>query len=276
MSPQVIVSATMPTYNRAGTLAASIDSVMGQTFPDWELIVVDDGSTDDTATVLRGVVDPRIRVIRLPHNRGRGFARNVAVRHARGRYIAICDSDDRSTPDRFATQVAVLDAHPEIDVLSSRVDWQPGPQLLFPERPDDIARRFTRGEMGVPNGPSMIRASCFARHGLYCEELSAAEDFEFFHRIHRASRFAVVPQVLMQCRYEIPNPGPAWVTNALAHRYALHLAGRRDGGPAPTGTMPFARFARQVRPRLAVYTWDLLRLLHFRWRVRGRTAHRIR
>lgn len=272
--PSVTVSATMPTYNSVTTLPAAIRSVLDQTFTDWELLIVDDGSTDGTGALLRGVSDPRIRLFRLPRNVGRGAARNVAVRHARGRYIAICDSDDVSAPDRFATQVAVLDAHPEIDVLSSRVAWHPGPQLLFPEAPDAIARRFARGEMGVPNGPSMIRAACFAQHGLYCEQLTTAEDFEFFHRISTEARFAVVPRVLMQCRYAVPVPGTPWVTNALAHRYALHLAQRR--AEASSVTLPFAHFARRVRPRLAVYTWDLLRLLHFRWRVRGRAAHRMR
>ena len=109
----------MPTYNNGRWLQEAIDSVLGQTFTDWELIIVDDGSTDDTADVLARCTDSRIRIYTLAKNVGRAGARNVALGQARGRYIAICDSDDISAPTRFTEQVAFLDANPNIGVVSA-------------------------------------------------------------------------------------------------------------------------------------------------------------
>jgi glycosyltransferase involved in cell wall biosynthesis len=270
-----VISAVMPTYNVAQYLPEAIDSVLAQTYTNWELIVVDDGSTDHTAAVLERYRDPRIRVFRLPRNAGRSHARNEAVRRARGRYVAICDSDDISVPDRFEVEVDFLERHPDVDVVSGRIECFPGPQMVFPDDgPEAIARRFARGHIGVAHGPCMIRASCFARHGLYCEDLASAEDFEFLHRIHRSSRFATIPKVLLRCRYELPPLAPGrWAQNALCHRYALYLARARARG---TTVLPFAEYSRRWGPRIGVYTWDLLRFAHFHAQMRLRAQHVIR
>src|SRR4051812_12460500 len=104
-----VVSVVMPTYNKGRYLREAIDSIRRQTFEDWELVIVDDGSTDDTAAVLATYRDPRIKVHTLPANVGRSRARNIAIAHAKGCYIAICDSDDVSGPTRLERQVAFLD-----------------------------------------------------------------------------------------------------------------------------------------------------------------------
>src|SRR5204862_461786 len=91
-------------------------------FGDWELVAVDDGSRDDTVAVLRSVGDPRIRVIESAVNGGPVVARNCAFAAARGRYIAGLDQDDLCLPDRFARQVAWLDAHPGTVLVSTAAD----------------------------------------------------------------------------------------------------------------------------------------------------------
>ena len=92
------VSVVIPAYNRAATIGAAIDSVLRQTWEDFELVVVDDGSTDGTLAAARAVTDPRLRVVAAPHNLGAAGARNLGVAEARGTWIAFQDSDDEWLP----------------------------------------------------------------------------------------------------------------------------------------------------------------------------------
>ena len=111
-----LVSVIVPTYNRRETIQAAIVSVQRQTFADWELIVVDDGSTDDTAGLIEGS-DPRLVLIRQK-NQGVNAARNTAMLRARGEYIAFLDSDDEWLPHHLELSVAFFRAHPDEDFLS--------------------------------------------------------------------------------------------------------------------------------------------------------------
>lgn len=113
------VSLVLPTFNSAATLDRAIDSVLAQTFPDWELIVIDDGSTDGTPEVLAHAarrVGPRMVRVRNA-NRGPGAARNLGIELARGRYVAFLDADDELLPERFNRQVALLAARPELGLV---------------------------------------------------------------------------------------------------------------------------------------------------------------
>ena len=106
-----LVSIIMPTYDTGGMLAKSIDSILAQTYEDWELIIVDDHS-DDAATlsILQRYerMDDRIKVVYLTENMGAGYARNKAIELAEGRYVAFCDSDDRWFPEKLESQVAFI------------------------------------------------------------------------------------------------------------------------------------------------------------------------
>jgi glycosyltransferase involved in cell wall biosynthesis len=276
----VTVSAVMPTYNMAQYLPAAIDSVLAQDFQDWELIVVDDASTDETQQVLARYTDPRIRTLSAARNGGRAVARNMAVRQSRGRYIAICDSDDISMPGRFSKQVAFLEAHPEIDVVSSQLlfMWNSEPpqaRAVFPVTPEDISRRFGRGQMGVAHGASMLRVGCFERCGLYSPDLAAAEDFELFLRMHRTCRFQALPEPLLVYRHELRRVTlRKWLFRTRCHRYALYKAsqGLRD---APSD-MPFQEFTRRWDVRTALFTIDLLRFVHYNVRAYMRPRYFLR
>ncbi len=113
------VSVIMSAFNAEAYLREAVDSILAQTFGDFELIVVDDASTDRTLEIVAEYSDPRIRVIRNPSNLGVGGARNRGLRLARGKYIAMHDADDTSVPDRLAQQVTYLDAHPEVGLIGS-------------------------------------------------------------------------------------------------------------------------------------------------------------
>ena len=118
--PLTLVTAAIPTYNRARFLAGALESVFAQTFREFEVLVVDDGSTDETPTVLAGYRD-RIRVVRQ-ENRGRSAARNRAVQEAGGRYLSFLDSDDRWLPEKLERQVPVLEGDPSVAMVHGHVD----------------------------------------------------------------------------------------------------------------------------------------------------------
>jgi len=125
-----LVSVIVPTYNRRETIRAAIASVQRQTFQDWELIVVDDGSTDDTASLIEGS-DPRLVLIRQK-NQGVNGARNAAMVRARGQYIAFLDSDDEWLPHHLELSVAFFRAHPEEDFLSGEFCEDGSPEGTVP------------------------------------------------------------------------------------------------------------------------------------------------
>ncbi len=111
------VSIVIPTYNRAVHLPLAIRSVLGQSFYPFELIIVDDGSMDETGEVVRSFGDPRIRYLEHPGNRGGGAARNTGIGIARGRYIAFLDSDDEWVPDKLERQMEVFERLDDAFVL---------------------------------------------------------------------------------------------------------------------------------------------------------------
>lgn len=111
-----MVSIIMPAYNAAGTISASVESVIAQTCLDWELIIIDDGSADRTAELAAGYEagDSRIRFLKNEKNMGVSYTRNRAIALARGEWIAFLDSDDLWRPDKLEKQLALIEAHPDM------------------------------------------------------------------------------------------------------------------------------------------------------------------
>ena len=115
--PNPKVSLIIATYNRADLLPRAVNSVLSQTCDDYEIIIVDDCSPDNTPEIVREFSDPRIRAIRHQTNRGAAAARNTGIAQARGEYIAFLDDDDECTPNRLADQVSVLDSNPDVGMV---------------------------------------------------------------------------------------------------------------------------------------------------------------
>jgi glycosyltransferase involved in cell wall biosynthesis len=112
-----LVSVLLPAYNAAACLGGAVASILGQDYPSWELLVVDDGSSDGTAgaALAAAAGDPRVRVVRRPHT-GIVGALNAGLALARGSVVARMDADDRATPDRLGAQLALLEARPDVGV----------------------------------------------------------------------------------------------------------------------------------------------------------------
>jgi glycosyltransferase involved in cell wall biosynthesis len=142
------VSVVMPAYNAAKYIKSAIESVLSQTFDDFELLVINDASTDDTAQIVRDIAAEDERVVLLQNDRGKGVAGaiNTGLEHSRGQYIARADADDISYPERFQKQVDYLDLHPEIFLLGTGValfdDHGPMFNVVHPSSSAEIAWRF--------------------------------------------------------------------------------------------------------------------------------------
>ena len=210
-----LISVMMPSHNASRYLEATVVSIQNQTYTNWELVFVDDGSTDDTLAVIQTLADKdaRIRVFAMPHG-GRGRARNTCLKNLQGEFVAVCDSDDISFPERFEKQLAFLKAHPEIGGVGS---WwipfatenpeQKGPIRRFPTEPERVKVAFRRGKMQFHNATAMIRTEVFKRFGKYNVELRRAQDYEFFSRLSRGGiLFSALPEPLLYYRQEAEIP----------------------------------------------------------------------
>lgn len=200
------VSVIMAAYNGAALVPATIASLLDQTFGDFELVVVDDRSTDDTLAVLRAFDDPRIRVIAAEENQGPVRTRNRAFAEARGRYIAALDQDDLCRPERFARQVAYLDAHPEVVLAGSNTsvlheDGHVEPSTLPPVTTPFVVEWLMRIMNPLVWSSVMIRAETARRLDPFTRpDILYAEDFDLYHRMSRLGRIARLDDDLLLYR----------------------------------------------------------------------------
>jgi glycosyltransferase involved in cell wall biosynthesis len=204
-SPRVTV--LIPVFNRERFVDEAIRSVLEQDFQDFELLLVDDGSTDGTPAVLRAWQqrDPRIFVVTSPQNLGIPGALNLGLRHARAPHVARLDSDDLMMPQRLAAQAAVLDEHPEVVLVSSMyeiVDAEGNHVATWRgEEPHEVVVHLL-GFYNIVGGHSqvMYRLSDVMNEGGYSLDHPASEDYDLWVRLLRRGRILTLPIVGMKQR----------------------------------------------------------------------------
>ncbi|MBV9842652.1 MAG: glycosyltransferase [Sphingomonadaceae bacterium] len=198
------VTVLVPVYNRARFIGRAIESVLGQSFGDFELLLVDDGSIDDSVAVIRRYSDPRIRLIENGLNRGIPLTRSIGIAEARGRYIAMLDSDDEAPAFRLERQVAVLDRHADIAVVGGwarEIDAQGqrrGGVKMLPLAPNELEARLLFRTCHH-HSSTMARAAVLREHG-YRGAFPVCEDYDLFSRIAERHRLANLPRVLLHRR----------------------------------------------------------------------------
>ena len=180
-----IVSVVIPTYNRAEWLGNTLRSVLKQTFIDFELIVVDDGSTDDTENVVQSF--PRVQYVRLQENRGVSGARNTGLSRAVGRYICFLDSDDLWCERKLEVQVGWMESNADSPVCYTDEIWirrgvRVNPMNKHRKYSGDIFRHCLPLCIVSPSS-AMLRASLFDEVGAFDESLPACEDYDLWLRI---------------------------------------------------------------------------------------------
>lgn len=199
------VALLMPAYNPGGLIYRALESVARSTYP-CDIYIVDDASTPPVAQMLGNW--PQTKIIRLERNSGPAHARNVGLMAILSKpydFVALLDSDDLCHPDRIATQVAFLDAHPEIGAVGSwaRIIEENSGRFLYtarpPANPEGVKKALFQNAI-VINSSLMIRTDVLRTVGLYSERYPVAEDYELLRRM--AEKFAVtnIPQALVDYR----------------------------------------------------------------------------
>ncbi|MDB4889392.1 MAG: glycosyl transferase family 2 [Gemmatimonadetes bacterium] len=211
MAPRV--SVVMPVYNGERFIAEAVRSVLASEFRDYELLILDDGSTDGSVAVVRRVAgdDARVRIIVLPHG-GIAATRNAGLEHSRADYIANLDSDDAMFPHRLALQVAYLDAHPECVAVGSRsvvvdADSKAVGMVGRYITHENIDRSLLEGNGGaIGNDSAMVRKKAAIAVGGYAPQLqTSGEDHDMWLRLAEAGRLVCLPDVLNRYRIHQSN-----------------------------------------------------------------------
>jgi len=197
------VSVVLPVFNAAGTIGEAVESILGQTYTNFELIIVDDGSTDETSSVIKSFQDPRIRVLHQA-NRGAGAARRAGVQAAKGRYVAVQDADDLSMPRRLEKQVDFLNTNPKIVAVGS---WSEIVNNM------SAKRRFHRHPTGTGSlafllifdaylvaTSVMIRREALLSVGNYRDIPYGLEDFDLWFRLLKSGDITNLAEVLVKYR----------------------------------------------------------------------------
>lgn len=204
------VSVVIPAWNRRETLRASVESVLRQTFTDFELIVVDDGSTDGTMEAIADLADPRLRRLQTPHNMGASGARNLGIRAARGEWVAFQDSDDEWLPRKLEKQMARVEAAgPEVVACYTGMlrPWRPSgqgartdllylPHISVPQVEGDLSRTILARSL-VSTQMLMARRAALLQIGGFDEAMPALVDWELTIRLSRLGRFLLVDEPLV-------------------------------------------------------------------------------
>ena len=201
MTSTPTISVVLSVYNGEAFVADAIESIRRQTFPDFEMIVVDDGSNDGTAAILDlfQVADPRIHVLTLPRV-GLGRATNTGLAAAKGKYIARLDADDLAKPKRLEIQLAYLQEHPEVGLLGTsynilrkgHLEESPRPVLLEDAQ---LRRGLVRSNQFL-HSSLMIPRRVFDAVGVYNEKLPIMLDFDLIIRITRKFQVANLAEPL--------------------------------------------------------------------------------
>lgn len=195
------VSVVMAVYNGEAYLCDTVASILAQTFTDFDYIIVNDGSTDETAHLLETLTDPRIQVLQNDSNQGLAYSLNKGMACARGKYIARIDVGDLAVPERFEKQVDFLERHPKIGILGSAcvVIDERGVQRKVTRFPlNDLEIRWTSLLKNPFHHPSvMIRRDVLCQHHLwYDPALQAAQDYELWTRVLECTKGANLDDVL--------------------------------------------------------------------------------
>lgn len=198
-----LVTVVMPAFNASSHISHAINSILSQTFADFELLVIDDGSTDGTASIVRSYTDRRIRLVSHERNRGLSAARNIGLGHAAGEFIAWLDADDWSQPDRLGWQVSVMRRNPDVGICGGWVRPFGGVEnrrWTYPKT-DRYLRTQLLFDDPLATSAVMMRRSLFTEGQIQFDpEMAPAEDYDYWQRASALCRLVTIPRVLAHYR----------------------------------------------------------------------------
>ncbi len=200
------VSVVLTAYNSMPFLSEALTGVLTQTFKDFEVIIVDDGSTDQTPQWVSQQEDSRIKFI-LQSNQGVSAARNAGITNSQGDYIAFLDGDDIWEPTKLEKQVNILDKNPTVGLVHSwmAVMTENGEltgRLLISKSKGDVWRKIIEKNMVTPSS-TMVRRSCIDKVGLFDQDLTVSEDWDLWIRLAEHYDFEVIEEPLVRYRQHV-------------------------------------------------------------------------
>lgn len=243
------ISCVMPVYNSARYLAEAIESILGQRYGDFELLISNDGSPDESAAVIAhyAAKDSRIVAFDRKENRGVVFTRNELLARARGEWMATMDGDDIAMPDRFKIQIEFLERHPECALLGAAamlIDPDGNPMCVMGEERshEAIDAWHMAGNSGTAfvSPTSMMRTAAVREVGGYREHDGYAEDYDLFLRLAEHGKLHTIPEVVLYYRQHFKSLG--YESNRKQRegiRWAVEEAYRRRGVAMPPGLLEY-------------------------------------
>jgi len=224
------VSVILPVYNRASTIGRSIQSVLDQSYEDFELIVVDDCSTDGTDRKVRSYTDPRVKYFRLDERVSAGAARNFGMRKSSAEFLAFQDSDDEWVADKLDGQVSALRRlASDVGVVYSDMEriygdgsssYLMAPDIAGPQIVNELTKDYSVANIGIQS--SVIKKKFIGEAGHFNEALPAYEDLELFIRLSRRCRFYHMGKALVRY-YETEGISSDLAGAALARKMILAI-----------------------------------------------------
>jgi glycosyltransferase involved in cell wall biosynthesis len=206
----ILVSIVMTVFNGESFVAEAIDSCLNQTHTNYELIIIDDGSSDRTQKIIRSFKDYRIKIFVNDVNRGQSFSRNLGIINSGGEYIAIMDSDDVAYPERLETQLKYLESHPEISLCCSYADIIDDKNFITGQRKLSKDESFLKlkllFECPIIHPTVMWRKSDFIANNLWYDEFFIyAQDYELWSRALNHLKLGVIEKSLIKFRFNHTN-----------------------------------------------------------------------
>ena len=277
MPDRPLISVIVATYNMAAYLPLAVQSVMGQTYVNFEILIVDDGSTDETRNVIHPYLeDHRVRYL-YQQNRGQASAKNHGVRESRGGYVAFLDADDLWAPEKLELQLPLFSQSGRIGVVFSRVIYidEVGAELSVAD--NQLFRGRVTGPLLIRNfigfGSSVVRKECFARLGGFDEAIRMGIDYDLWLRFSTEYEFDFVDRPLL--RYRV---WPGQMSNNCRKRYLSGIAimqqflkrfpNRVDKGTEREAWahtyVGYGECLREVEPRVAPALRAYFRALRYR------------
>jgi glycosyltransferase involved in cell wall biosynthesis len=268
------VSVVLPARDGMPYLREAVGSILGQTFVDFELLVIDDASRDGTVEFLAGIADPRVRTIRAADALGLVAAHAFGVASTSSELVALMGQDDIAEPTRLARQVALLDSEPSVDLVGSwcsmiDLDGRRLGALHYAVTPEEIRARIVRNTQ-VPVPSMVFRRAAYDAAGGFTADCDYAFDYDLVACLARRSAVANVPEELVRVRY---NPAGA---SAVAARRVQRGALRVRWRTLRAGGYPITEYVWLLKPlaALALPPWLLRRIIvpYMRRAHRGTTG----
>lgn len=219
MTETPLVSVIMPAYNAEKYIIEAVESIIKQSYSNWELIIVDDCSTDSTNLVINKFSDARIHVYKNCDNKGIAYTTNRAIQLSSGKYLALLDDDDISMPNRLEKQVKLLEDNSDIDVLGGRtiyidadgkeIGWSPVPRI----NPKMNKAQLLFGGVSFSNSTAMIRRDFIGKYHInYVDECCGMQDVRFYMECSKYGNISAIEDCLLKYRMHPENETTKYMT----------------------------------------------------------------